>query len=113
MGLDPAGSPRAPLREGDEGWAGPVYLPESAPGSGGRLFFARLHGLTSTYAFREGVDSVVVHPTEAAGQLRTLLASGFQAVEWAVRERAVHAKSRTYRRDEVFPEDARSGRSSR
>jgi hypothetical protein len=108
MGADASGLGRDASRSGEDGWEGPVFLPESRRGEGrqGKLFVARLRGYTRTYPFLPGTDSVAIRPSpdsEFLEFLQTLRDSHFVAKEWIVREDAMHAKSKTYKRAELLP----------
>lgn len=111
MGLDPSGTAREPSRAGEDGWEGPVFLPEGRRGSGqpGRLFFARIGGQTRVYPFREGHDTVTIRASPGGPTVfRDLVDSRFTGKTWIVRENAEHAKSKTYRRADLFPGPARA-----
>ena len=96
---------REPSRRGEDGWEGPVFLPENRRGKGrqGNLFIARIRGHTQTYPFLPFKDSVTIRPSPDSEVLQALVDSHFVAKEWAVREDATHAKSKTYQRAEVMP----------
>jgi hypothetical protein len=95
---------REPSRRGEDGWEGPVFLPESRRGKGrlGNLFFVRIRGHTQSYPFLPALDSVTFKPTPDSQVLQAFLDSHFVAKEWAIREDATHAKSKTYRRVDVL-----------
>jgi hypothetical protein len=101
MRADTPGPGREPLRRGEDGWEGPVFLPGSRRGKGcqGNLFFARIRGHTQTYSFLPAQDSVTLRPAPDIEVLQAFLDSHFVAKEWAVREDATHAKSKTYKRN--------------
>jgi hypothetical protein len=105
MQADPTGS-REPVRTGEDGWEAPVFLPATRRGKDrpGRLFFARIKGHTRTYPFLPSIDSITITPSRGSEVLQALLDSQFTGQEWAVREDATHAKSKTYQRSEVFAE---------
>ena len=100
--------PSAPKREaahrGEEGWEGCVFLPTKERGkeSQGNLFFARVQGLTQTYPFLDSTDTVTIKPSDDIEILRLLIESEFAGKEWTIREDATHAKSKTYKRSDVF-----------
>jgi hypothetical protein len=81
-----------------------VFLPASRRGKSvpGKLFFARISGHTQTYPFLHPGDSVTITPAQDTEVLQALLDSHFAGKEWAVREDATHAKSKTYARSEAF-----------
>lgn len=91
---------REPARRGEQSWMGPVFLPEARPGKvrQGNLFYARLSGQTQTYPFLPDQDSLMLAPAPASTVLQLLHHSRFTGKEWAVREAAAHAKSKTYKR---------------
>jgi hypothetical protein len=98
-------------RGGEDGWEGPVFLPAGRHGKGrpGNLFFARIRGHTRAYPFLPSGDSLTVRPSADSGALQALADSHFAGMEWAVREDATHAKSKTYKRSESLLEWARVG----
>jgi hypothetical protein len=101
---DASGRRREPSRSGEGGWEGPVYLPTTGRGKGpeGRLFFARIRGRTLTYPFLNTEDSVSVRPSPGSPILQALMDSRFAGKEWAVRQDATHAKSKTYKRSDLI-----------
>jgi hypothetical protein len=107
MGADASGLGREPSRCGEDGWEGPVFLPEHRRGKGrdSNLFVARLRGYTRTYPFLPATDSVAIRPSSDNEILQALSDSHFLAKEWIVREDATHAKSKTYKRDELLPRE--------
>jgi hypothetical protein len=104
MGTAGAGSIREPSRRDEYRWEGPVFLPARPGGPSGppRLFFARIQGLTRSYPFIPDVDSLTFLPSAKDEVLQDLVDSGFVATEWAIRENAGHAKSKTYKRSKFF-----------
>jgi hypothetical protein len=93
---------REPSAQGEDGWEGPVFLPQNRrtePGQG-KLFFARLQGHTRRYPFQPSGDSLVIRPSPDSEVLQALLGSQFVPTEWLIREDAAHAKSKTYKRTE-------------
>ena len=98
-GGDSAAS-RQPQRAGDELWEGPIYIP-SPPGShptSRQQFYGRLGGFTRTYPFDPARDSFALEPSASAPVLQWLLDSGFAPTQWAIRDDAHHARSKTVRR---------------
>jgi hypothetical protein len=112
MGADPSGLGRGPSRCGEDGWHGPVFLPEGRRRGGrqGKLFVARLHGYTRRYAFLPGTDSVAIGPSTDSEFLQALKDSHFAAREWIIREDATHAKSKTYKRADLLPGETNAER---
>lgn len=104
MQVEASGMNREPSRSGDDGWAGSIYLPRRTNHEGhqGKLFFARIQGKTKTYPFVPGRDALTISTSTDCEVLRALVHSHFIAKEWAIREDATHAKSRTYVRGEVL-----------
>lgn len=100
MQADSSVSSREPLRSGDEGLEGAVFLPKRRGGSGrdGKLFFARIQGHTRTYPFLPAKDSLTIRPSSGSDVPQMLIDSQLVAKEWAIRADASHAKSRTYKR---------------
>jgi hypothetical protein len=111
MGADPSAPGRGPLRCGEDGWDGPVFLPAGRRRGGrqGKLFVARLRGYTRTYAFLPGADSVAIRPWPGSEVLQALRDSHFVPKEWVVREDATHAKSKTYQRADLLPGETHAG----
>jgi hypothetical protein len=105
MGADASGLGRDSSRCGEDGWEGPVFLPASRRGEArqGKLFVARLRGYTRTYPFLPGTDLVAIGPLPESEFLQTLRDSHFVPKEWIVREDAMHAKSKTYKRADLLP----------
>lgn len=93
------GADRAPIRRGQGGWQGPVFLPRRSKDRPGGLFHARIAGETAIYAFLPALDSVTLRPSPRAEVLDALVASNFEAKEWHLRADATHAKSKTYSRE--------------
>jgi hypothetical protein len=92
-------TPRKPLRSGEEGWNGPVYLPRKS-GSATRpctVFIARITGLTKAYEFSGDDDVFDIRKTLMAPPLAELIESRFRPMQWILRPDARHAKSKTYR----------------
>jgi hypothetical protein len=90
-------APRA--RSGDELWQGAVHLP-TKPGSRRSLFFVKLSGQTEIYPFDSSSDALELKPPPGDNVLRWLAESNFAALEWHIRRDAVHAKSKTYKREQ-------------
>ena len=91
--------PRNPVRSGEEGFNGPLFLPSRRQETDGQQFFvARISGLTQVFAFDPACDTLALSPATAPDAFRWLLESGFQGYEWHVRAAGRHAKSKTYRR---------------
>jgi hypothetical protein len=105
MGTDASGLGRDFSRCGEDGWEGPVFLPESRRREGrqGKVFVARLRGYTRVYPFLPGTDSVAIIPSPDSEVLQALRDSHFVAREWIVREVATHAKSKTCKRGSLLP----------
>ncbi len=103
MQADPSLPRREPSRSGEDGWEGPVFLPEKRRGENreGHAFFAKVRGYTRTYPFLPSRDVVTIEPTPECEIFQALIDSHFAGKEWAVREDATHAKSKTYKRSDV------------
>jgi hypothetical protein len=65
------------------------------------MFLARIEGKTHRYPFLVDEDSIAIQPRFDTDVLHALLESSFIPHEWVIRTDATHAKSKTYRRDEV------------
>lgn len=104
MRADIARPDRQPSRRGEDGWEGPVFLPENRRGKGcqGNLFFAHIRGYTQIYSFLPEQDSVTLSPAPDSEFVQALLDSHFVAQEWGIRADATHTKSKTYKRAEVL-----------
>jgi hypothetical protein len=104
MPVDASAPGRGPSRGGEDGWDGPIFLPGRRQGKDGqgKVFFAKIRGPTRTYPFQHSNDSLTIRPSQGSEVLQALLDSHFAVEEWVVREDALHAKSKTYRRSEVF-----------
>jgi hypothetical protein len=111
MGADPSGLGREPSCCGEDGWDGPVFLPEGRRRRGrqGKLFVARLRGYTRKYAFLPGTDWVAIRPSPDSQVLQALRDSHFVAKEWIIRPDATHAKSKTYKRADLLPGETSGG----
>ena len=103
MGTGPSGLGRAPSCCGEDGWDGPVFLPQGRRRGAcrGKVFVARLRGYTRKYAFLPGTDSVTIRPSPDSEVLQALRDSHFVAQEWIIREDATHAKSKNYQRADL------------
>jgi hypothetical protein len=90
--------PREPSRSGNDGWSGPVFLPErgAKTGGAGKLFFANIQGHTRAYPYLPSRDELEITSSAGANVFRLLIDSGFAGQEWVVREDATHAKTKTY-----------------
>ena len=97
-------SGRMPQREGEEGWECCVNLPLRDPSKAdsGKLFYARLSGMTRAYSFLKGEDTFTIQDSQI-DVFRLLLDSQFVPQEWLIREDASHAKSKTYPRGKFSP----------
>lgn len=100
MNAEASTAGREPLRSGEDGWEGAVFLPEHRRGKGrqGNLFYARIRGHTQTYPFLPSKDSMTIRPSPDNDVLQALIDSRFVAEEWAIRADATHAKSKTYKK---------------
>ena len=83
----------APSRREDAVFDGPIYLP-----GGENVFFARLSGAADNYPFDPG-DTVTLSPQADVPIIAQLIESGFAGAEWLVRSGAVHARSKTFKRN--------------
>jgi hypothetical protein len=82
------------------GWKGPVLLPKiRAKGGKRKLFFAKIQGHTRSRAFEHGADTLRLNASHGEDIIQDLISSGFAVREWAIREDASHAKSKTYTSD--------------
>jgi hypothetical protein len=108
MQAEAASPSREPPHSGDGCWEGPIFLPNRRPGKDGqgKVFFGKLRGQTRTYPFLHGRDSVTIRPLHSCDVFQALIDSHFAVEKWIVREDATHAKSKTYKRSEVFMESS-------
>jgi hypothetical protein len=88
MGLE-----RPPARREDLVFNGPIYLP-----GGRKVFFARLSGMAGVFPF-DVTDTLNINSGSSEPIFHRLLESGFAGKEWLVRSGAVHARTKTYRRE--------------
>jgi hypothetical protein len=97
--LDASMSSQIPLSQSiDEMWEGTIFLPHGQTKAGpGKLFHAKLGGLTEVYPFSPSIDTLVLKPTRE-GILPWLIESEFSAKEWRIRHAAIHARSNTFKR---------------
>ena len=97
------GTEREPLKEGEDGWKGPVFLPQhsSQKTKPRRWFYADVHGATKVYPFVKEQDKTTIQPFADAEIFQWLIDSQFEATQWFVREAASHAKSKTYQVTEL------------
>lgn len=98
MGAGSTGPEREPSRHEEDGWEGPIFLPENRRGKGrpGKWFFARVRGDTRGYPFLSSQDTLAINPSPESEVLQAFVDSHFVATEWIIREDATHAKSKTY-----------------
>ena len=103
MAADGVGPGREPSQVGEDGWDGPVFLPEKhrSKDGPGRLFFARVRGNTRAYPLLPSQDVVAIKPSIGCEVLQALSDSHFVAQQWNIREDAAHAKSKTYKRTDL------------
>jgi hypothetical protein len=103
MAADGVGPRREPASHGEDGWQGPVFLPEKNRGQDRpeKLFFTRIRGQTSVYPLLPAQDVVAIEPSPASEVLQALKDSHFLVREWLVRPDAAHAKSKTYKRTDL------------
>ena len=101
MGADASALSRRPLASGDDGWEGPIFLPgkDSRPNARHKMFFAKIAGRTETYPYLQSCDMLTIVPSPGTPILRALVASGFCAQQWIIRESATHARSKTFAAD--------------
>ena len=94
---------RQPARSDNGGWEGPIFLPsQGRDRDQGRLFFGRIKGHTQTYPFLPSSDAVMIRPSPGSEVLQSLIDSHFVGQEFVIRQDATHARSKTYKRSEVF-----------
>jgi hypothetical protein len=95
---------REPLVCGEDRWEGAVFLPDRHKQGARRQrkFFARVKGYTKRYPFLCDRDSLKIEPSPDMPALQALVDSHFAPTEWVLRRRAIHAKSKTYKRGD-FP----------
>jgi|CXWL01.1.fsa_nt_gi hypothetical protein len=104
MTADPLTSgSREPLRSGDDGWEGPIFLPknERKRDDQAKVFFARVRGHTQVYPFSPSDDRVLLKPSPDLPMLQKLIDSSFTGKEWIIREDATHARSKSFKRGTV------------
>jgi hypothetical protein len=74
-------------------WQGAIYLP-----GGDKVFYAWLGGPAVVYPWAAG-DQMTITPPAGDNIFRQLVESNFEGREWLARPAAIHARSRTYRRE--------------
>ena len=89
------GDRTAPDGEEDALFDGPIYLP-----GGRQVFYARLSGRGQRYAF-DAADQMTIERSPNDPIFGQLIDSDVKGREWLVRAGAIHARSKTYRRDET------------
>ncbi len=72
---------------------GPIYLP-----GGRQVFYARLSGMAQRYAF-DAADQMTIERSPDDPIFGQLIDSDVKGQAWLVRAGAVHARTKTYRRD--------------
>lgn len=87
------GDKATPGREEDALFDGPIYLP-----GGRQVFYARLSGRGQRYAF-DAADQMTIQRSPDDPIFGQLLDSDIKGKEWLVRAGAIHARSKTYRRE--------------
>jgi hypothetical protein len=92
------GEGRGASSSDDREWEGPVFLPGNA-----KAFVARIGGELCKYPFLNSQDVLTIKPGAKDGVFEALLHSNFSPTEWIVRQDAAHAKSKTYKRNEIPP----------
>ena len=87
-------------RDEQGGWQGPIFLPGvwDRPGD---VFFARLTGPTEVYDFSPGEDHWELNPTKDHPAIGALIESRFVPMQWTIRQRATHARTKTFTRAAV------------
>lgn len=85
---------RQPLRDGDDGWEGPIHLPRRRPTDRPRLFFGKLTGRTLVHPF-DPADTFELPGASRLAALKGLVESRFEPLEWHIRPTAAHGKSKT------------------
>ncbi|MBL8814520.1 MAG: hypothetical protein JNL58_00720 [Planctomyces sp.] len=79
-------------------WLAQILLPFNPQSASlrRRMFFARICGNTQIYPFLHGIDRIKIPEHSGCGAIDSLLKSNFAPVEWLIRPKASHAKSKTY-----------------
>ena len=80
----------------DETWTGAIFLPTMPACPTRKLFHARLSGSVKATRFNASTDQFALHPSPAQPALQLLTDSHFKPQEWRTRQRATHARSKTY-----------------
>ncbi|MEX0676503.1 MAG: hypothetical protein WD063_05475 [Pirellulales bacterium] len=100
MSADSTSATRKPTRLQEESWEGPIFLPSSPRQQDPKVFFARLAGHTHAYPFAAR-DTITLKPTSRAPIVEWLAESEFSPQEWAIRETATHARTKSVGRSSV------------
>jgi hypothetical protein len=84
----------------DNVWEGAIYLPDRKTTSQRHpeVFFARLSGATEIAPFEESRDVIQMAASKRDPVFQSLIDSNFTGTEWRVRNSAMHARSKTYKR---------------
>jgi hypothetical protein len=104
MQAEASATSREPSTCGEDGWEGAVFLPDQHGHDDNRrkMFFARLQGYAKRYPFLGERDMLKVEPSPDVPVLQALVDSRFAPAEWVLRPKAIHAKSKTYRRGDFL-----------
>ncbi len=111
MAPDGSASRREPIRVGDDGWDGPIFLPRDGPS--GKWFYAEVGGHTRVYPFLPTGDQVTVGPGRSQDAFRRIIEAGFSGQEWSIREDARHARTKTFGKGQGREAGAGGGRGAR
>jgi hypothetical protein len=79
----------------EERWEGALFLPGRT-----RVFYARIGGDTLISPFIPAADTLRLSPSKSHPVVQWLLDSDVRGLEWHVRESGVHARSKTYNRQQ-------------
>jgi hypothetical protein len=79
---------------GEQWWEMPIYLPRRDSAKAGKMFYAKIGGMTEIFPFANG-DTVDLSPRGQVSIFQWLVDSNFRGVEWHLRQSATHCKAKT------------------
>lgn len=91
------GAAREPIREGDERWELPIYVPSRIGSDGAKrsYYYARARGLARIYEFDSANDVIVFNQGAGDREVAKLAECRFVGAEWLIRNNGVHARGKT------------------
>ena len=101
------GAAREPIREGDEPWELPIYVPNRDGGDAAKrsYYYARASGPARIYAFDTANDVIVFNEGASDPVVAKLAECRFVGSEWLIRGSGVHARGKTMSESKVITID--------